>query len=89
MSALNIKDPAVADMARSLAKLKDKSITEVVAEALGDSLKRETARSEALCAARRREVDEILARIRANMDPNAPSPWKIVEDMYDEHGLPR
>ncbi|MFN0022313.1 MAG: type II toxin-antitoxin system VapB family antitoxin [Parvularculaceae bacterium] len=89
MSALNIKDRAVADMARKLAKLKGKSITEAVADALAASLDSETARSEAAVAARDREVQEILASYRAKRDPNTPTYEQIMDEMYDERGLPR
>ena len=89
MSALNIKNPEVAAMARRLAKLKRKSITDAVAEALSESLLQATESADAEGAALKRRVDEIVKRFQAKLPPNAPSPWKVMEDMYDEDGLPK
>jgi hypothetical protein len=88
MSALNIKDKAVAEKARRLAKLKGTTITEAVAEALEASLRTAEHRSKLDRDRREREVDEILKRIRAVMPPDDPD-WKMVDDMYDEYGLPK
>lgn len=89
MSALNIKDPDVAEKARRLAKIKGKSITAAVSEALDDCLGAATKLNAAENEAREREVDEILKRIRATIPPDAPSYDEIMEEMYDEHGAPR
>ena len=89
MGALNIKDKAVADKARRLAKLKGTTITEAVSAALEESLsiaERQTARA---LEERERRVDEALARIRAAIPADAPSYEEIMEEMYDENGLPR
>lgn len=88
MGALNIKDKAVAEKARRLAKLKGTTITEAVAEALEASLRTAEHRSKLDRDRREREVDEILKRIRAVMPPDDPD-WKMVDDMYDEYGLPK
>jgi hypothetical protein len=89
MSALNIKDPEVAAMARKLARLKGKSITEAVAGALAESLKNATADDTAWRAERERRVDELLNSIRAEFGGRFPSMQEIDDEMYDEHGLPR
>lgn len=89
MGALNIKDKAVAEKARRLAKLKGTTITEAVAEALDASLKTAEHHAKLDRAARERRVDEILKRIRAGIPPDAPSYEEIMEDMYDENGLPK
>lgn len=89
MGALNIKDKAVAEKARRLARLKGTSITSAVAEALDQSLKAAERKSALDREVREREVDEILARIRAGIPPDAPSYEQIMEDMYDEDGLPK
>lgn len=88
MSALNIKDPEVAAMARKLAKLKGETITEAVSQALAESLRNATTDAAALRAAKKRRVDEIVKRFQAKLGPNAPSLRQINEDMYDEDGLP-
>lgn len=89
MGALNIKDGRVAEKARRLARLKGKSITAAVSEALDESLDRATRDDAAERERRERRVDEILRRFRAKIPPDAPSYEEIMEDMYDEHGLPR
>ncbi|MDZ7628318.1 MAG: type II toxin-antitoxin system VapB family antitoxin [Parvularculaceae bacterium] len=89
MSALNIKDPEVAAMARKLAKLKGQSITEAVAGALAASLENASADDAARRSARERRVDELLNAIRAEAGGDFPSMRQIDEEMYDENGLPR
>jgi antitoxin VapB len=89
MGALNIKDKAVAEKARRLAKLKGTTITEAVAEALEASLRTAEHHAKLDRAARERRVDEILKRFRASIPPDAPSYEEIMEDMYDENGLPK
>jgi len=89
MGALNIKDPKVAEKARKLAALKGKTITAAVSEALDESLDAAKRKSAAAREQRARKVDEILKRFRAVLPPGAPSYEEIMEEMYDEHGLPR
>lgn len=89
MGALNIKDPEVAKKARRLAKLKGTSITAAVAEALEASLKNAEHKSNLDREQRERRVDEAIARFRASIPPDAPSYEEIMEDMYDEHGVPK
>ena len=89
MSALNIKDQAVAAKARRLAQLKGSSITEAVSEALDASLKTAEHHAKLDHEARERRVDELLAKIRAKIPPDAPSWQQVMEDMYDEDGLPK
>ncbi len=89
MSALNIKDPEVAAMARRLAKLKGKTITEAVAGALAASLENATVDDAARRAERERRVDELLTAIRAEAGRKLPSMREIDDEMYDENGLPR
>ncbi|HTT97558.1 MAG TPA: type II toxin-antitoxin system VapB family antitoxin [Rhizomicrobium sp.] len=89
MSALNIKDTEVAAKARKLAKLTGKSITDAVSEALDRSLKTAEHHAEIDREAREREVDEIVKRFQSSIPPDAPSVAEIMEDMYDEYGLPK
>jgi hypothetical protein len=88
VSALNIKDQTVAAKARRLAQLKGSSITEAVSEALDASLKTAEHHAKLDHEAREREVDEILKRFRAIVPPDSPA-WDMLEDMYDENGLPK
>ena len=89
MGALNIKDAEVAKKARKLAKLKGTTITAAVEQALDASLAAATRMTEAKRAERERRVDEIVKRFRASIPPDAPSYEEIMEDMYDENGLPK
>jgi len=89
MSALNIKDQAVAAKARRLAKLKGSSITEAVSAALDASLKTAEHHAKLDHEARERRVDEIVKRFQASIPKDAPSLQEIMDDMYDENGLPK
>jgi hypothetical protein len=89
MGALNIKDEVVADKARRLAKLTGQSITAAVSEALDRSLKTAERKKAIDHELRELEVDEILKRIRAGIPKDAPSLQQIMDDMYDEDGLPK
>jgi antitoxin VapB len=89
MGALNIKDAEVAAKARKLAKLTGKSITDAVSKSLDESLRTAEHHAKIDREAREREVDEIVKRFQASIPPGAPSIEEIIEDMYDEHGLPK
>lgn len=89
MGALNIKDIEVARKARRLAKLKGTTITAAVAEAIEASLKNAEHKAKLDRDARERRVDEAIRRFQASIPPDAPSYEEIMEDMYDENGLPR
>jgi len=89
MSALNIKDKAVAEKARRLAKLKGTTITEAVSAALEESLRTAEYRAAADPAERRRRVEEAIDRINASIPADAPSWEQVMEDMHDENGLPK
>jgi antitoxin VapB len=89
MGALNIKDSQVAEKARKLAKLQGKSITETLSDVLDVALKRAEHHAGLDSEARERRITEAAARYRASIPPDAPSYEQIMEDMYDEHGLPK
>ena len=80
--AIYVKDKSVDRLARELAELEGKTITEVIAEALTD--KHEKLMSERMD--RRRKIEELRAALRALpvLDPT-PSD----ELLYDEYGVPR
>lgn len=80
--SLNIKDPETDTLARELARITGKSITEAVKDAIRRDLSRtDTTRREM----RRRGTQAILDRLRAN--PLPVSGW-TEDDLYDENGLP-
>ncbi|HYD65673.1 type II toxin-antitoxin system VapB family antitoxin [Azospirillum sp.] len=77
--AIYLKDPAVDQLAREVARLEGTSITEAIGAALAERhAKLLAAREERL-----RRIDECLARIRALpvLDPRHPD-----EMLYDEDG---
>jgi hypothetical protein len=84
MGALNIKDAEVAKKARKLAKLKGTTITQAVSQSLDESLRVAANDREA----REKRIDEALARFRAIVPPDDPC-WDMLEEMYDENGLPK
>ncbi len=89
MSALNIKDAKVAAKARRLARLKGTTITAAVSEALEESLKNTTRKAAIGQEAREREVDDIVKRFKAGLKRGTPSPWQVMEGMYNDSGSPR
>ena len=89
MGALSIKDADVAAKARKLAKLTGKSITQAVSEALDRSLRTAEHQTTVDREPREREVDEIVKRFQASLPPDAPHWRDVLDDMYDENGLPK
>jgi hypothetical protein len=88
MGALNIKDAEVAKKARKLAKLKGTTITAAVEQALDASLAAATRMTDAEHEAREKRVDEAIKRFQAIIPPDDPC-WDMLDDMYDENGLPK
>jgi len=82
---IQIRNEDVVRDIRELAALKHRPITEAVAEAVRTELVR-ARRVATPEAEREREIDEILARVRA-----LPRTGKDLtdDDLYDEDGLPR
>jgi len=85
LTPLNIKDPEVYQMARKLADRRGQSMTEVVRQALRESLAREERRRPN--PQLREKLLEIAHRgaCRPVLDPRSPD--EILG--YDEHGIPR
>jgi antitoxin VapB len=83
--ALNIKNTEVDELARELARLKHSSITDVILEALRESLARESARSRGRSL--KDDLREIGLRCAALPDLDTRSPDEIIG--YDEIGVPR
>jgi antitoxin VapB len=80
---LNIKNPETRRLARELAELTGRSVTEVVADSLRERLEREKrARSKAGVAEKRKELADEVSRLPV-LDDRDPD-----EILYDEYGLP-
>ena len=85
LTPLNIKDPEVYQMARKLADRRGQSMTEVVRQALRESLAREE---------RRKLSPHVMEKLREISERCAALPVldNRTEDEilgYDEHGIPR
>ena len=86
---LNIKNKQTHDAARRLADITGESLTEAVDKAVRERLDR-------LCAARDQKQEEAWLRIKKMQKELAEAPkfdnrslTEIMEDMYDEDGLPK
>ena len=77
---MNIKDPAVYDLAQELAKRRRISMTAAVRQSLEESL-----------AVERKSREGIAARLIeiGNRAAAKDGPWLTDEDLYDERGLPK
>ena len=79
---LNIKSRRVHDLARQLARETGETMTAVIEQALEEKLIRLSRHQER--AARKRRLDEILARL----PPVPPGVTSDHSDLYDDDGLP-
>ena len=82
---LSIRNPVVEDRARRLAVRTGKSITEVVDEALAEYQARHAVDDR---ERRFRELDTLLAELDAGPVADPRSSTQIMDDLYDEDGLP-
>lgn len=82
---LSIRDPETDRLARELAARHGKPITDVVREALEAFAAKP---SKAEVATREARLAEVFARINAREIPPGPSARDIMDELYDEDGLP-
>ena len=88
---LNIKDERTVDLARELAERLGQSVTQTIRQALEEKAQRGEDAQQITAAEDLQFVRELSARFRAEMPPE----WRdrtakqIMDDLYDEHGLPR
>ena len=83
---LSIRDPETDQMAREAAQRTGKSITMVVKEALADSLARAPAST---AEEKMRAMNQYLAELDALPILDPRSAKEIMDDFYDEDGLPK
>ena len=81
MATMNIKDPAVRDMAMALARRRGTSATAAVRQALAEALERDAEAS-------RLGLAERLMAIGAQAQQRSGG-YLTDTDLYDESGLPR
>ena len=87
---MNIKSAEAVDLAHALADKTGESLTQAVTVALRQRLDGLT--READDAWREAEIDRIQAEVQklmAEKGVTAADIWQDLDDMYDEHGLPR
>ncbi len=82
--SLNIKNPAVLELTRDLARLLGTSQVGALEVALREKLAREQAGDDVRREQIRRDLVEIRERLRGG-----PTRQQIDDDLYDEWGLPR
>ncbi|MFT4260756.1 type II toxin-antitoxin system VapB family antitoxin [Microbacterium sp.] len=86
--SLNIKNETTHELVRRLAALTGQSQTSAVEDAVRRRLAELEAERDEAAQGRRRRMRESLARLQALPDVG-PSYEQIMDDMYDEMGLPR
>ncbi|MBS1672915.1 MAG: type II toxin-antitoxin system VapB family antitoxin [Actinobacteria bacterium] len=85
---LNIKNERVHDLVRQLAELTGQSQTSAIEDAVRRRLEEMRGDAEKERAERARRLDEIIEEFQ-HLPVVGPSYEEIMEDMYDERGLPR
>lgn len=86
--SLNIKNERVHEMVRRLAELTGQSQTGAVEDAVRRRLEEMERSADAVERRRREEFDVALKRLQSHV-PIGPTVEEIINDMYDENGLPR
>ena len=91
---LNIKNERVCALAKRVAAESGQTQTGAIESALERYLEQlladtEEARRAAVASQRKARLERTLTLIDAERDPNAPSVEQIMDEMYDELGLPR
>ena len=86
--SLNIKNETVHDLVRRLAELTGQSQTSAVEDAVRRRLEEIQGDAARDREERARRIDEAIARLQA-LPVVGPSYEEMMEDMYDEWGLPR
>lgn len=85
---LNIKNERVHDLVRQLAELTGQSQTSAIEDAVRRRLDEMRGDAEKERVERARRLDEIIEEFQ-HLPVVGPSYEEIMEDMYDERGLPR
>ena len=83
---LNIKDPEAYQLASEIAQLTGKTLTRVVVDALKHEKQALKPAPKEIDIAR---VHQILAQMHSMPEADPRSAGEILEEFYDEHGLPR
>ncbi len=86
--SLNIKNEKVHDLVRQLAELTGQSQTSAVEDAVRRRLDEVSGAREAEIARKRAAIDAAVDRFNA-LPVIGPTYEEIMDDMYDEMGLPR
>ena len=88
--ALSIKDERADALAREISHITGESITRTVTRALEEKLAFVKKRSEADIARRIAAIRKIQEEVRASFKGQPiPSSKELMDDLYDEYGLPK
>ena len=85
---LNIKNERVHDLVRRLAELTGQNQTSAIEDAVSRRIEELEEQRQAEIARKTAEIDEIVKRFQA-LPVIGPTYEEIIDDMYDERGLPR
>lgn len=86
--SLNIKNERVHDLVRQLAAQTGQSMTSAIEDAVRRRLEEVNGTREAEIARRRAAIDRVVASARL-IPRTAKSTAEIMDEMYDDRGLPR
>lgn len=86
--SLNIKNETTHELVRQLAALTGQSQTSAVEDAVRRRLAELQQTKEAEVERKRAAIEAVVARFRA-LPVTGPSYEEIMDEMYDENGLPR
>jgi antitoxin VapB len=84
---LNIKDAQTIELARDLAKQLGKTVTATIREALEEKAQ--------ICSGKRETRIEAMLAVAKEFREGMPAEWhgktskEIMDEIYDEHGLPK
>jgi len=86
--SLNIKNEKVHDLVRRLAELTGQSQTSAVEDAVRRRLDEVSGARQAEIARKRAAIDRAVRSFQEDLPPH-PTYEEIMDEMYDEKGLPR
>ena len=87
--ALHLNDPETDRLARELARETGESLTEAVNRAVKERLDRVTAAQQAKEKKLLAEFEKILSRVSPELRAEKKTGRELIDEMYDEDGLPR
>jgi antitoxin VapB len=87
--ALHIRSADVDKLARNIARRTGETLTEAIKVALAERLERLKSHDEKSVAAFMRDIREIRSRLSPEFRNDKRTSREMIEELYDEDGLPR